>query len=580
MPLGGAASKKRVAGLGSRRFALFLGMTLPLLAGPAFGQGVPAPSQVTPQNIAPPQAAPPPPLAITGAPAAKAPAGAENLSVSVGSVVVDGGFPDMAAQTERLVASWRGQTRTIAQLYDLAAAIEGAYAAQGYILARVVVPPQTLKDGGEFHLKLIDGFIEGIDLTHVPKAVAGPVGQRLRGLVGLHRPRLQQIERALTLAGTLPGVQLKSTMAPGAEEGGTKLVIEAVYSPISGSVSANNSLGPLFNDWQVSFQLAANSLLGFGEQIYLYASGSPDLGRAFDDNAKRRVAGGGIALPIGGDGFVATLEGTISDTKPIVPGAFFQSNGLFKRLDGKFSYPLLKSRAETLTLGGTFEYSIQTEVAAGFGALLDEDRLNVLRLSLDWSRMLDGLGDIDVYGQVSRGVSWFNVRTLSEAAATGIGLSRLGATPDFTKAEFRLSYNRDSLPLGLAVSAQLRGQYGFGGVMPSSELFSVDGIDAVSTLSSGALSGDSGVAGRFELARPVPADAFLFSPYLFFSSGRNYSKFETPTQLLGAVAWGVGLRASHAPVLGLSPQFSVEAGHVNAGIASANRVMANLGVSF
>jgi hypothetical protein len=56
--------------------------------------------------------------------------------------------------------------------------------------------------------------------------------------------------------------------------------------------------------------------------------------------------------------------------------------------------------------------------------------------------------------------------------------------------------------------------------------------------------------------------------------------FESPTDTLGAVAWGVGLRAGHTPVYGMTPQFSVEAGQVNAGFASANRVMANLGVSF
>lgn len=583
MPLGGVAEAWQAA-FGFRKAPFVFSAFLLLSSIPALAQGVPpaapAPSQVTPQNIAPPQNAPPPSLTITGAPTAKPPAGAENLRVTVGMVVMDDGYPDMAAATERLVAPYRGRNYTVAQLYDLAAAIEGAYAAKGYILARVVVPPQTLRDGGDLHLKLIDGFIENVDVSHVPAAVAGPIAARLQGLVGLRRPRLAQIERALTLAGTVPGVQLKSTLAPGKEEGGTQMVIEAVYSPIGGSVTANNSLGPLFNDWQVNFQFFANSLLGLGEQIYLYVSGSPELGRAFDGNAKRRVAGGGIAVPIGDDGFIGTLEGTIADTKPFVPGAFFQSDGLFKRLDAKFSYPLQKSRAESLTLGGTFEYSVQTEVAHGFGVVLDEDRVNVARLSLEWNRSFDGLGDLDLFGQVSQGLTWFNVRTIADVIATGAGFSRFGTTPNFSKAEFRLSYNREALPYGLSIALQLRGQYAFNHVVPSSELFSLDGQDAVSTLTSGALSGDNGMGGRFELARPLPADTFLFTPYLYFSGGRAFSKFETPGVPIGAVAWGAGLRASHEPVLGVTPQLSVEAGHVNAGLASANRVMVNLGVNF
>ena len=555
-----------------------LAAVLPFVANTAYAQQVPSPSQVTPKNIAPPQQAAAP-VVITAAPAAKAPPGSEKLHVLVGAVIVDGGLENMVSETEALIAPFRGKTVSVAQLYALAGAIEDAYAQNGYILVRITVPQQTLRDGGDFHLKLIDGFIESLDLSHVPQEVAGPIGARLQKIVGVRHPTLSQIERALTLAATVPGVTLKSTLAQGKEPGGVRLVIEAAYAPISGQISADNKLGPSFGDWELTLQASANSVLGLGEQIYAYFAGDPALWRAFDADAPRRVAGGGISIPIGDDGLSATAEGTIADTKPVVHGALFRTDGLFKRLDGKLAYPLIKTRTESLILGGAFEYSVETETASGFHALLDEDRLNVLRASADWNKSFGDDGNLEVFGQISKGVTWLNVRTVSDVAATGIGFSRFGATPNFFKAEFRVAYSRNDLPYGLALSATARGQFAFHQALPSSELFSLDGDDAVSILTSGSIGGDNGATGRFEVARPFAWQDFFCTPYLFTAVGRVSDKTSLPGVPYSAWAYGGGVRIAHAQVFGLSPQLSIEAGHVSAGVASANRVMVSLGVS-
>lgn len=565
----------------TRRRKIASAILLCALPGPALAQGAapPAPSQVTPQSLAPVQTAPTPTLTITGT-GAKPPAGAENIRVTIADVTLEGGYPGLAAFAQRLVAPYRNRSNTVAALYDLANAIEAAYAQAGYILARVVVPPQSLNDGGTLQLKLVDGFVESVDVAKVPAAVAGPVADRLNRLVGVRGVRLSQIERALTLAGSLPGTTLRSTIAPGEQEGGARLIIEADHRPVSGSVIADNRLGPVFNDWQLSIQVAANSLLGLGEQFYAYLSGAPNLAVAFNDNAERRVAGGGVTLPLFDDGLSLTLEGTIADTKPFVPGAFFQSNGLFKRLNARMSYPLIRSRTENLNLGGAFEYSVQTETAAGFGVKLDQDRLNVLRLNLGWNRVFNWGGSLDVSGQLSKGVSWLNARSITEVIASGAGFSRFGTTPNFSKAEARLAFIRGELPFGTAASLQLRAQYAFNYVMPSSELFSLDGEDAASSLTSGALSGDNGVVGRVELQRFTQWQEFNFTPYVFMSSGRIYNQFRGLNDILSATGYGIGLRVSHEAVAGITPTLALEAGRQNAGALSASRLMVSLGVSF
>ena len=210
---------------------------------------------------------------------------------------------------------------------------------------------------------------------------------------------------------------------------------------------------------------------------------------------------------------------------------------------------------------------------------MDEDRLNVLRLSLDWDRAFSDGGNLKLFGQISEGVSWLNVRTISDAVASKIGFSRFGVSPNFSKAEMRFTYSSGDLPYGAALSVLMHGQFAFHEAMPSSELFSLDGSDAVSTLTDGSVSGDSGITGRLELSRPFVWNDIPCAPYLFASGGRIDNKYAIPGTVLSADAWGAGLRLSHAPVEGLTPQLSLEFGHVNAGVASANRIMVSLGVS-
>lgn len=134
----------------------------------AFAQQQVAPSRVTPETLRPPTAASPEIELPGGAPAA-APAGAANLSVTIGQVEVTGTFPGFEGETQAITGPLQGKRVTVAELYASAGMLERAYAAAGYILARVVVPPQKLTDGGPVMLQVIDGVIERVDVSAVPE---------------------------------------------------------------------------------------------------------------------------------------------------------------------------------------------------------------------------------------------------------------------------------------------------------------------------------------------------------------------------------------------------------------------------
>jgi len=92
-----------------------------------------------------------------------APANASSLSVAVSNVAVSGGFPELEAETSAIIEKIRGRRVSVADIFVAANAIEQAYAARGYVLVRVAVPPQKLQNGGTLRLVVLDGFIEGVD---------------------------------------------------------------------------------------------------------------------------------------------------------------------------------------------------------------------------------------------------------------------------------------------------------------------------------------------------------------------------------------------------------------------------------
>ena len=68
---------------------------------------------------------------------------------------------------------------TVARIYELANAMEEAYARAGYVLVRVTVPEQKLNDHGPLKIVVVDGFIEKVQVDNVPERVHALVAARM-----------------------------------------------------------------------------------------------------------------------------------------------------------------------------------------------------------------------------------------------------------------------------------------------------------------------------------------------------------------------------------------------------------------
>ena len=552
-------------------------------------QAQPAASEVTPRSLRPepvaPPPAPPPSVAVPSGIPSRAPAGAENLRVAIKRVVVDGAYPELADAGRRLFAPLEGRRATVAQLYQAAAELEQAYVKAGFMLARVAVPQQSLSDGGDFHVVVVDGFIEQVDVAKVPENVRGPVREIVTRLVGVHRLETSLLQATLARAGAVYGAQLRSTLVQGDTPGGARLVLDGGYSEFGVSLSAANNLGPVFNDWGLNLSAQLNSPTGHGEQVYGFLSGGPRIDQYFGKEAVRWVGGGGVILPLTSWGLQVNPEFTISDTRPLSDNPLLVSHDRLYRGSLNWIFPVPLGEPGSTTGKFTTELVDETTELPIFNFVLAHDRLTVLRGSLSWNGAWEAAQTgLHAEATLSKGVPWLGARSTAGNALAGSPLSR-GSDPEFTKLEVTLGASQ-SLPYGALLNLTGRAQTSFGGLVPSSETFDLTSQVALSSYTQGAFSTDAGYTVRAQLEYPFEPRLVGFrlgaTPYAFVANGGAWhvaSDDLTPTQI---VDYGLGLRldGTQLPWLGVAPSFALEYGHAqpNRGIASPDYVRFNIGL--
>ncbi|HTM77492.1 MAG TPA: ShlB/FhaC/HecB family hemolysin secretion/activation protein [Devosia sp.] len=511
-------------------------------------------SQITP-NLTPRPIESTQRLVFSGGLGLGTPPGAEALTVQLRDVVIEGGRPELAAANEVVRATLSGRRVSVAEIFAKARDLEAAYSAAGYVLSRVVVPAQSLVDGGQLKLSVVDGFLESIDADNLPQPVRARVLATVEPLLRRPGVTMPEIERRLLLAGDTPGLGMKTALSTGKEPGGAILVIEGELKSVTGYVSLDNTLPAALGTWAVTGGIDFNSLFNAGETIYLRAAGHPRGNNAagifglFDDDPQYRTLVGGIVVPLGLDGMTFNVEGTLTQTTPeMAVGP--QASSQFERLSARLRYPFIRSRE--LTVNGGLIFDAQNEyqnIITGAGDLaLSEDRLRVLRLTADGIWAPDW-GTLTGSATFSLGLDAFGAR--SAASAGPVPLSRQGADDVFKKLEVALGYSQTLAP-HFAVSLSARAQTSFGDALVKSEQFGIANLGELSTFDSGALTGDSGWAVRAEASAPFDLStgelSLAAAPYVFAAVGSVYLAQPTVLEsaITNAASVGAGVRLGGA----------------------------------
>lgn len=507
-------------------------------------------SEITPPSFQPPEQRLSGSLVFSGEPGLVAPEGADRLTVRIAEVDVEGGLPELRNSEDALRERLSGRTVRVSEIFDAASALEQSYIEAGFVLARVVLPAQELRDGGNLRLVVVDGFVESIDTEAVPERVRERIEALTSSLIGRRGLTLSELERRLLLAGDTYGIALGSALAAGATPGGTVVILQPRYRQITGFAGFDNTQTDALGEWSVNGGVELNGFLGYGEVLYGRVSGYPKLsgdGGFFGSNPRNRTFALGAVVPIGREGLSFSVEYTNSRTAPADP--FVPTASEFERLTFGLYYPAVRTRALNVT--GRLSLDLQNDTLDILSVAGDlpvyEDKSSVVRAAVDavWLRPSGSV--IEAGAKLSFGVDAFGARSL-EDIGTGTPFSRASADSDFRKLEISARL-RQQLSESYALTLSGRSQFSFGDALLTSEQFGIATIQELSAFDEGTLTGDSGWVVRGEISSLVEmnvADQPLdLRPYIFAAKGKVNR--EVPlfgeAETVHADSFGLGLEA-------------------------------------
>lgn len=382
---------------------------------------------------------------------------------------------------ERLATLWRdrlGRTITIAEISDLAAAIEAVYLQAGVFVV-AAVPEQDFADGIVRIRVYEESFIETVDFRSDVANLESRLHPYIDRLLQMRPLRLAEIERILLLMSDLGGLSVQAALerpvVPG--RGGT-LVIEAGFTRSGGGVNFDNRGSAQTGPLQLAGRVFANDVFQRFETSTLTGLAIPNT------PTELLLAQFAQDVPIGTHGlrFSYVLSALYSE-----PGGDLEPLSLELRSATAtvgFSYPFLRRMSNSVF--GRVLFNVNQKDLDALGRAVSRDEYRWLQFGLSATHESERFS-ASVSGDLLQGLDALGATLRGSRLAT----NRLAA-PDFTALQARgqLAYR---VADRITLTGQAFGQYG-ATPLPAATAFAYGGVPFGRAFDPAVLSGDSGLA--------------------------------------------------------------------------------------
>ena len=244
----------------------------------AFAQQLPSAGgqlQQIPPAPVPPRASPDVRIEQQPAPSAKTD-GLELPTISVRELKVTGARAYSESELVAMTGFVPGSRLSLADLRALADKITQHYRANGHFLAQAYLPAQEVRDN-VVTIAVSEGQYGKVTLRNATGFSDRLVLDDLQGLNPGDPILMEPLEHRLLLLSDLPGVNVRSTLVPGASVGTSDLIVDVTPGQrVSGSIDADNAGNPYTGEVRLGATVNFNNLLGLGDvaSLRLLSSGS------------------------------------------------------------------------------------------------------------------------------------------------------------------------------------------------------------------------------------------------------------------------------------------------------------------
>jgi hemolysin activation/secretion protein len=558
-----------------RALAALTAALLLSLATPAAAQvipGGPLPGAVTPGRDRTGPATPPQPdfdFSIVAPHRSAVPRAVDEVHFKLTGITIAGATSIPASTFQPLYQGLLGKEVTLGDILDVADKIEAEYRARGYLLVRAFVPPQRVANG-VFTIHVVEGYLSAVTVQGGDSDVRSLVHGYLAAAQVAHPLTLPTMERGLLLTNDIPGITATGVLKPSPDTpGASDLVVDVLQEPIQGGLAVDNRGSRFSGIWTVQGDVEFNGIFG-ADQLAATVTSAPTSLEQIAGTLRYRRA-------IGDDGLVGSLIASVTHGEPGSTLSAFNVLTDSYAVGPRLTYPVIRTREETLLLDG--------------GLTLQDARVDVLGtgISHDQWRVFD-IGGSYQRGNVLGGGVW----TTTFDVAQGLPFlgatdnhspmaSRVGALFDFTKFT---AFSRLALPLGDGFSTvfAVQGQYSPDRLI-TGEQVTFGGTQLGRGYDPGAITGDSGVGGSAELRYDFRfSDSWLqvLEPYTYVDAAQTWYKPDPTLKDQNIISAGGGLRFwfPHNITMSLEGAQTLHAVLGSDGGKTASKVLLDLAVRF
>lgn len=439
-------------------------------------------AQQAPSSGSQMQQIPPAPLPQKAAPKievepGKVPASpvADTVKIVVNSLHVTGAQAYSEAELLALTGFKPGTELTLSELRGMASKIADYYHRNGYFVSQAYLPAQDIK-GGAVTIAVIEGRYGKVTLQNQTNLSDDLANGLLGGVNSGDLIASAPLENSLLLLSDLPGVKVKSTLAPGAVVGTSDLIVDVTPGQrVTGSIDADNAGSRYTGEYRVGATVNLNNPTGHGDvaSVRVLSSGSGlNYGRA-SYQMQFGKATGGVAYSYLGYKLGREFES-------------LRANGTAKVASIYGSYPLIRSRNTNLHAHLVFDdktfqdkvdatSSVTDKKARALTASLVGDHRDnfggggVSRYSLAWTT-----GNLDIQTPDVRSFDAQTAQSNGHYNKLGFGVMRLQNVTETISLYGAINGQLASKNLDVSEKMELGGMYGVR-AYPEGEAFADQG---------------------------------------------------------------------------------------------------------
>ena len=439
--------------------------------------------QIPPAPV-PQKAAPTIRIQPSSAPATPA---SDAAKIVVNSLQVTGAQTYSEAELVALTGFSPGSELTLADLRSMALKITEHYRSKGYFVAQAYLPAQEIRNGAVI-VVVVEGQYGKIAVRNQSNLSDTLVQRQLDGLNTGDTIAIAPLESRLLLLSDIPGVNVTSTLTPGASVGASDLIVDITPGQrVTGSIDADNGGNRYTGEYRLGATVNLNNAAGLGDVASL---------RVLTSGAGLNYARGSYQVQLG-----KATAGVAYSWLGYELGKEFsslQANGTAKIASVYGSYPLIRSRNTNLYALLAFDHKTLQDRVDTTSSIVDR-KAQVLMATLRGDHR-DSLGRGGLTSYALTGTAGnIDIQTPSMRAFDAATAQSNG---HFTKLGFsamRLQSVTDSVSLYAGINGQIGSKN-----LDSSEKMQLGGMNGVRAYPEGEAYADQGYLLTLEARMQLP----------------------------------------------------------------------------